>query len=110
MDAQQKHDFVTSLPEDPSQLQEMILEMDKKFRRACSQVKLLNLMVQGLHRRYNRAVRDNLTTNQYYLRLRICTSEAVCSTFYEYATQKAEKIKIMESRLAQMGVQPILLY
>ena len=84
--------------------------MDTKFRKACSQVLLLNSLLNCFQSRYDRAAKDNLRTYRYHLRLRLCTSEGVRNAFYEYATQMADRIETMESRLEQMGIQPVALY
>ena len=101
---------VMTFTDDPSHLQQQIIEMDTKFRKACSQVLLLNSLLKGFQSRYDRAAKDNLRTYRYHLRLRLCTSEGVRNAFYEYATQMADRIETMESRLEQMGIQPVALY
>ena len=97
-------------PLNTDQLQEQILHLDSKFQRACSQVLLLNNLVQGLQRRYDRAVRDNLRTYRYALRLRLCTAEGMRNMFYEYASKMADDIEGMENRMRQMGVEPLQIY
>ena len=101
---------VMTFTDDPSHLQQQIIEMDTKFRKACSQVLLLNSLLKSFQSRYDRAAKDNLRTYRYHLRLRLCTSEGVRNAFYEYATQMADRIETMESRLEQMGIQPVALY
>ena len=54
---------VMTFTDDPSHLQQQIIEMDTKFRKACSQVLLLNSFLKGFQRRYDRAAKDNLREN-----------------------------------------------
>ena len=94
----------------PDHIQEQILDMDAKFQRACKQVVLMNSFVKALQCRYDKAVKQNLRSYRYHLRLRLCVSEGVRNAYYEYATEMADKIEILESQLEQQGVQPIVLY
>ena len=91
-------------------LQGEIFHEDAKFQRACSQVVLLNTLVQELQTRYDRAVRDNLRTYRYALRLRLCTVEGIRNMYYEYATATADKIEELENRMREMGVEPAIIY
>ena len=79
--------------DNPSHSQQQIIEMDTKFRKAGSQIVLLNSLLKSFQSRYDRAAKDNLKTYRYHLRLRLCTSEGVRNAFYEYATQMADRIE-----------------
>ena len=102
--------YLLTLTNDPGLLQEQILDMDAKFQRACRQVVLMNNLVQGLQCRYDKAVKQNMRGYRYHLRLRLCVSEGVRNSFYEYATMMADRIEAMESKLEQLGVRPMVLY
>ncbi len=91
-------------------LQAEIFHEDAKFQRACSQVVLLNKFVQDLQTRYDRAVKKNMRTNRYTLRLRLCTVEGIRNMYYEYATATADKIEEMENRMRELGVEPAIIY
>ena len=95
---------------DPVQLQDLILEMDVKFKRACVQVKLLNTLMCELQHRYEKARGTNLKSFTYCLRLRLIVSEGIRNAYYEYAQNMAKKIDDMEVELELLGVEPMRLY
>ena len=74
------------------------------------EIELLNSLLKSFQSRYDSAAKVNLRTYRYHLRLRLCTSEGVRNAFHEYATQMADRIETMGSRLEQMGIQPMVLY
>lgn len=92
------------------EIQENIYTLDAKFQKACSQVVLLNNLVQELQTRYERAVKANLRTYRYTLRLRLCTVEGLRNMFYEYASATADKIDGLENDMRSMGTQPARIY
>ncbi len=65
-----------------------IRDMNKKFRLACSQLILINNMIEECEVRYHRAENANRRSFRYVLRLRLCTLEGVRNMFYEYAYGK----------------------
>ena len=62
------------------------------FKRACEQVVLLNDKLEGLQRRYDKAVQENHRSFRYNLRLKMASVEGVRNAYYEYACEKAEEI------------------
>ena len=67
-------------------------ETETRFKRACEQVVLLNDKLEGLQRRYDKAVEENQRSFRYNLRLKMASVEGVRNAYYEYACEKAEKI------------------
>ncbi len=76
-----------------------IRDLNRNFRRACSQLILINNLLDDTTVRYNRAVRDNLRTFKYVLRLRLCTLEGVRNAFYEYAYTRADILESLQTDL-----------
>ena len=74
------------------QLYAELNETETRFKRACEQVVLLNDKLEGLQRRYDKAVQENHRSFRYNLRLKMASVEGVRNAYYEYACEKAEKI------------------
>ena len=70
-----------------------IQQTNKKFKRACQVVVLLNNKLDGLQQRYNRARGDDRRSFRYNIRLRLCTVEGSRNMFYEYASQRADEME-----------------
>ncbi|ELT88147.1 hypothetical protein CAPTEDRAFT_195377 [Capitella teleta] len=81
-------------------------ELDKKFRKACQQIVLLNIQIEGLQVRYDRAYKANQRTFRYSLRLRLATLEGVRNMFYEYAYRRADELEALQDQLVELGVIP----
>lgn len=95
---------------DAEHIQNIIVQKDSKFQKACAQVLLLNNLVQDLQTRYDRAVQDSRRQYRYTLRLRLCTVEGLRNMYYEYACQSADEIEALEDTLRQLGVEPTPIY
>ena len=76
-----------------------IHQTNKKFKRACQVVVLLNNKLDGLQQRYNRARRDDRRSFRYNIRLRLCTIEGSRNMFYEYASQRADEMEELQDQL-----------
>ena len=74
------------------QLYAVLNETETRFKRACEQVVLLNDKLEGLQRRYDKAVQENHRSFRYNLRLKMASVEGVRNAYYEYACEKAERI------------------
>ena len=79
-------------------------QCQQKFRKACSQVILLNNQIQNAQIRYNRAVKDGNKAFRYMGRLKLATLEGVRNTIYEYAARLGEEIDAQQDRLVDMGL------
>ena len=77
---------------DKLQLYANLNEAETRFKKACEQVVLLNDKLEGLQRRYDKAVQENHGSFRYNLRLKMASVEGVRNAYYEYACEKAEKI------------------
>ena len=72
---------------------------DKKFKRACQIIVLLNNKLEGLQKRYDRARTDDRRLFRYNVRLRLCTVEGARNMFYEYASQKVDEMEDLQDQL-----------
>ena len=70
-----------------------------KFRRACSQVVLLNNAITDCQTRYDRAMKEDQPTFRYIYRLRLMIIEDVRDRFYEYAVQVGGQIDNIQAEL-----------
>ena len=87
--------------ETSAQLINQMREVDKKFRRVCEQLVLLNNRIEAYQKRYDRAVSSNQRSFRYQHRLRLVTLEGVRNMFYEYASDRADKLDEMQDRLME---------
>ena len=80
-------------------------DLNRMFRKACSQLILINNLMDELEERYNRALENSRRSYRYILRLRICVLEGVRSAFYDYATKKADELEDIQRTLyLQTGI------
>ena len=94
---------MTSSTED---LTSEIRQLDRKFRRACDQILLLNNQIEDLQTRYDRAMKANRRSFRYSLRLRLATLEGVRNMFYEYASRCADELEELQNQLIEAGEDP----
>ena len=73
-----------------------IRDLNRKFRNACSQLVLINNMIEETEIHYNRSQAENRRSYRYILRLKLCTLEGVRNMFYEYAYAKADELEKMQ--------------
>ncbi|KAI0240625.1 hypothetical protein LSAT2_008627 [Lamellibrachia satsuma] len=83
-----------------------IRQLDRKFRRACDQILLLNNQIEDLQTRYDRAMKANRRSFRYSLRLRLATLEGVRNMFYEYASRCADELEELQNQLIEAGEDP----
>ena len=78
--------------------------MQRKFRKACSQVILLNNKIQDAQIRYNRAVTNGQKSFRFIGRLNLATLEGIRNMIYEYAARRADELDAMQDRLVALGL------
>ena len=76
----------------PYSLKCAIRALNKPFRKACSQVILLNHKIEVAKARYNRARVSGQLSFRYYNRLK----------YFEYARQKSQEIESLQEKLRNM--------
>ncbi len=77
----------------------IIRDMNRKFRHACSQLILMNNLIDEIEVRYHRAQASERRSYRYILRLRLCTIEGVRNMFYEYAYARADQLEQLQLKL-----------
>ena len=97
---------ITVLPKDSlldmrktSEIIYTIRDKNRKFRHVCSQLILMNNLLEEMEVRYSRAQTNNSKCYRYILRLKLCTLEGVRNQFYEYAYAKAEQLEKLQFEL-----------
>ena len=76
-----------------------IRDMNRKFRQACSQLILINNLIDETEARYNRSQAEGRRSYRYILRLKLCSLEGVRNMFYEYAYAKADQLEKLQLEL-----------
>jgi len=76
-----------------------IRALNKVFRRACSQVILLNHQIEAAKARYDRARAVKRLSFRYSNRLKLTSLQGVRNLIYEYACQKCEEIEMVQAKL-----------
>lgn len=73
--------------------------MERRFKRVCRQLVLMNNNIRAVKARYDRAVKVDRKTIRYNLRLRILSMEGVRNMFWDYAETRADQLDEMEKEL-----------
>jgi len=76
---------------------------DRKFRRACQQIRLLNHRIEDAQTRYDRAYTNNRRSFRYTCRLQLATLEGMRNMFYEYACNRADELESLQEVLIVAG-------
>ena len=79
-----------------------IRSRNKVFRRACSQVILLNHQIETAKARYDRARAVKRLSFRYSNRLKLTSLEGVRNLIYEFACVKCEEIETLQGKLRQL--------
>ena len=90
---------------DVNQLLFSFQALDKRFHKACCQIRLLTRRIIELQSRYDRAFHADQRTYRYTLRLRISTYEGVRSMYEQYAKIQAEKLEVIQIALKEHAQQ-----
>lgn len=77
---------------------------DRKFRRACQQIRLLNHRIEDAQVRYDRAYKTNRRSFRYTCRLQLATLEGMRNMFYEYACSRADELEALQEDLIAAGL------
>ena len=82
-------------------IKKTIVNKERRFHRACSQIVLLNRHLDNLQLRYDRAHRDNMRTFRYSLRIKLSALEGVRNMYVEYASMKADELMDLQCQLLE---------
>ena len=72
---------------------------NRRFKKACQVIVLMNNKLEALQKRYDRARRDDRRSFRYNVRLRLCTVEGARNMIYEYASMRADEMEELQDKL-----------
>ena len=78
--------------------------LDKKFRRSCHHIRMLNRHIEDIQIRYDRAFASGRRSFRYTHRLKLATYEGMRNMYYEYACRRADELEKMQDCLIQRGM------
>ena len=79
-------------------------QLDKKFRKACHHIRMLNRQVEDFQVRYDRAFASGRRSFRYTHRLKLATFEGMRNMYYEYACSRADELEQIQEVLIQKGL------
>ena len=82
-----------------------LMHCERRFKRACEQVVLLNHKLSDLYFRYNKALKESQRSFRYSLRLKISVLEGVINRYRDYAHEKAHIIADLRREMFGETVQ-----
>lgn len=80
-------------------LKSALIEAERRFRRSCEQIVLINEKLQELQYRYNRAKKTNRRSFRYSLRLKLAATEGVRNMYLDYAHCQAARVGKLRQEL-----------
>ena len=89
---------------DTSDLMTTFQTQDRKFRRACHHIRILNRKIKMVQLRYDKAFEQQRRTFRYTYRLQLATLEGMRNMYYEYACRRADELEKMQDSLIQLGL------
>lgn len=79
-------------------------KLDRKFRRSCHHIRMLNRRIEEVQVRYDRAFSSGRRSFRYSHRLKLATYEGMRNMYYEYACRRADELEKMQDVLIQRGL------
>lgn len=76
-----------------------LVDAERRFRRSCEQIVMLNRALTSLQKRYDNAKRRNVRSFRYHLRLRLAVIEGMRNVYYDYAHEKAKQVAELRREL-----------
>lgn len=94
----------------PSRIQSLdkrftLTDSERRFRKACDQIVMLNQRLGDVQKRYKVAKRTNNRSFRYNLRLKLAVIEGARNMYYEYAYAKADKVAELRRELFDESVE-----
>ena len=80
-------------------------EAERRFRKACDQIVMLNQRLGDVQKRYKMAKRSNNRSFRYNLRLKLAVIEGSRNMFYDYAYAKADQVAELRRELFDEAVE-----
>jgi len=78
--------------------------LDKKFRKSCHHIRMLNRHIEQIQTRYDRAFSAGRKSFRYTHRLKLATYEGMRNMYYEYACRRADELEKMQDNLIHRGM------
>ena len=78
--------------------------LERKFRRGCGHIRVLNRKIEETQTRYDRAYDKQSRTFRYTYRLQLASLEGVRNMYYEWASQRAEELESLQDELIDQGL------
>ena len=78
--------------------------MEKKFRKACHHIRMLNRRIEEVQVRYDRGFASGRKSFRYAHRLKLATYEGMRNMYYEYACRLADELEKMQDVMIQNGL------
>jgi mitochondrial fission protein ELM1 len=82
-------------------------EEERRFKKACDQIVMLNQRLGEVQKRYKMAKRTQNRAFRYNLRLKLAVIEGARNMFYDYAYAKADKVAELRRELFDETVEII---
>lgn len=82
-----------------------LTDAERRFRKACDQIVLLNQKLGEVQKRYKNARRNNNRSFRYNLRLKLAVVEGVRNMYYDYAYAKADEVADLRRELFNESVE-----
>ncbi|OWF49401.1 hypothetical protein KP79_PYT16601 [Mizuhopecten yessoensis] len=76
-----------------------LLGAERRFRRSCEQIVLLNQRIEELQVRYDKAKQTSNCPFRYNLRLKLAVVEGLRNVYYDYARGKAKMVADLRQEL-----------
>ena len=94
----------SSLNGDSDTIMTSFRKLDRKFRRSCHHIRMLNRRIEEVQVRYDRAFSSGRRSFRYSHRLKLTTYEGMRNMYYEYACRRADELEKMQDVLIQRGL------
>jgi len=78
---------------------------ERRFRKACDQIVMLNQRLGDVQKRYKMAKKSNNRSFRYNLRLKLAVIEGSRNMFYDYAYAKADQVAELRRELFNESVE-----
>lgn len=76
-----------------------LIEAERRFKKACDQIVVLNQRASDVHKRYKNAKKKKNRAIQYDLKQKLDTLKGVMSMYREYAHMKADLVEELRRQL-----------
>lgn len=82
-----------------------LCDSERRFRKACDQIVMLNQRLGEVQKRYKMAKRSNNRAFRYNLRLKLAVIEGARNMYYDYAYIKADQVAQLRREMFNESVE-----